>query len=140
LAVQVYLKRGPSSWSMSTFRPRPEPRCSRWNKWVSTVRGDPKGQMEGDLVIAVVGLVIIALGGIVAVAGIHPRGRRFSGCRLRSSAEFPLGLQLSSELLDSSQWSLSWWHGSPVSVGFIDPSCRRGVTDREISERYAPLP
>jgi hypothetical protein len=47
----------------------------RWNKWVSTVRGDPKGQMEGDLVIAVVGLVIIVLGGIVAVAGIHPRGQ-----------------------------------------------------------------
>jgi formate hydrogenlyase subunit 3/multisubunit Na+/H+ antiporter MnhD subunit len=37
------------------------------------VRSDPKGQMEGDLSIAAVGLLIIVFGGIAAVAGFHSR-------------------------------------------------------------------
>ena len=45
----------------------------RFSDWLTRMRADPKGQMEGDLAIAVAGLIIIALGGIVAVAGLHPR-------------------------------------------------------------------
>jgi hypothetical protein len=45
----------------------------RRGEWVSGVRADPKGQLECDLAVAIAGMVIIALGGIVAVAGLHPR-------------------------------------------------------------------
>lgn len=42
-------------------------------EWVKKVREDPKGAMEADLVIAAGGLIIIFFGGLVAVAGVHPR-------------------------------------------------------------------
>jgi hypothetical protein len=45
----------------------------RWGEWVSKVRSDPKEHMEADLSIAAVGLVVVVLGGILAVAGFHPR-------------------------------------------------------------------
>jgi len=41
--------------------------------WVMRVRTNPKEAMEADLGIAVVGLVIFVMGGLVAVAGVHPR-------------------------------------------------------------------
>jgi hypothetical protein len=40
---------------------------------MAKARSDPKEMMEGDLVVATVGLVIIVMGGVVAVAGVHPR-------------------------------------------------------------------
>jgi hypothetical protein len=43
----------------------------RWHEWITRVRADPKGAMEADLVIAVAGLIIIVVGGLVAVAGVH---------------------------------------------------------------------
>ena len=38
---------------------------------MTRVRADPKGAMEADLILAVVGLIIIVMGGLVAVAGVH---------------------------------------------------------------------
>jgi hypothetical protein len=46
----------------------------RRGDWVARVRADPKGALEADLVIAVAGVVIIVMGGLVAVAGVHNRG------------------------------------------------------------------
>lgn len=43
----------------------------RRDEWVARVRADPKGAMEADLILSVVGLVIIVMGGLVAVAGVH---------------------------------------------------------------------
>jgi hypothetical protein len=40
---------------------------------VAKARNEPKETMEADLVVAAVGLIIIASGGLVAVAGVHPR-------------------------------------------------------------------
>src|SRR5580704_17568341 len=41
--------------------------------WVAKARIEPKETMEADLVIAAVGLIVIVLGGLVAVAGVHPK-------------------------------------------------------------------
>jgi hypothetical protein len=43
----------------------------RRGEWVTRVRADPKGAMEADLILAVVGVIIIVMGGLVAVAGVH---------------------------------------------------------------------
>ncbi len=43
-------------------------------EWLSAMRRDPKGRMEADLILAVVGVVIIAFGGLGTVAGFHARG------------------------------------------------------------------
>jgi uncharacterized membrane protein YidH (DUF202 family) len=40
---------------------------------MAKARNDPKGSMEEDLVVAVIGFVIIVMGGLVAAAGFHPR-------------------------------------------------------------------
>jgi len=40
---------------------------------MAKARNDPKGAMEEDLVVAVFGLVVIVCGGLVAVAGVHPK-------------------------------------------------------------------
>jgi hypothetical protein len=45
----------------------------RRGEWVARVRADPKTAMEADLVIAVVGVITIVVGGLVAVAGVHNR-------------------------------------------------------------------
>jgi hypothetical protein len=45
----------------------------RRGEWVSKVRSDPKGHMEADLSIAGAGLLIIVVGGVVAVAGFHSK-------------------------------------------------------------------
>lgn len=39
---------------------------------MAKVRADPKGALEEDLVAAVIGLVIAAVGGLTSVAGYHP--------------------------------------------------------------------
>lgn len=39
--------------------------------WMTRVRADPKGAMETDLILAGVGVFIIVMGGLVAVAGVH---------------------------------------------------------------------
>jgi hypothetical protein len=41
--------------------------------WVTKVRTNPKEAMEADLGVAGVGLFIFVMGGLVAVAGVHPR-------------------------------------------------------------------
>jgi hypothetical protein len=46
----------------------------RWSDWVTTVRQDPKEAFEADLLVAFGGLVVIVVGGLVAVAGVHARG------------------------------------------------------------------
>jgi heme/copper-type cytochrome/quinol oxidase subunit 1 len=43
----------------------------RRGEWATRVRSDPKGAMEADLIIAVVGVLIIVMGGLVTVAGVH---------------------------------------------------------------------
>jgi hypothetical protein len=40
---------------------------------MAKARDDPKEAMEGDLVVAVVGVIVIVCGGLVAVAGAHPK-------------------------------------------------------------------
>ena len=42
-------------------------------EWLAKARSDPKGAMEADLIVAAVGVFIIVMGGLVAVAGVHPR-------------------------------------------------------------------
>lgn len=42
-------------------------------EWMAKVRIDPKGAMEADLLLAAVGVFIIVMGGLTAVAGVHPR-------------------------------------------------------------------
>lgn len=45
----------------------------RRGQWVKGVRSDPKGAMEADLVVLVVGVIGIVVGGLVTVAGVHSR-------------------------------------------------------------------
>jgi hypothetical protein len=45
----------------------------RASNLVAQMRKDPKGTMEADLTIAAGGLMVILLGGVVAVAGWHPK-------------------------------------------------------------------
>ncbi len=40
--------------------------------WIAEVRNNPKKAMEADLGVAVAGLGIFVVGGVVAVAGFHP--------------------------------------------------------------------
>jgi hypothetical protein len=41
-------------------------------QWVEKVRDNPKQAMEADFSVAVVGLVIVFMGGLISVAGVHP--------------------------------------------------------------------
>jgi hypothetical protein len=40
--------------------------------WIAEVRNNPKKAMEADLGVAVAGLGIFVVGGVLAVAGFHP--------------------------------------------------------------------
>ena len=42
-------------------------------QWILNVRENPKQAMEADLSVAVVGLVVVFMGGLISVAGVHPR-------------------------------------------------------------------
>ena len=46
----------------------------RWADWKENVRRHPREALEADLVFAVIGFVIVAVGGIGINAGFHPRG------------------------------------------------------------------
>ena len=42
-------------------------------QWIQNVRENPRQAMEADLSVAVVGLVVAFMGGLISVAGVHPR-------------------------------------------------------------------
>jgi hypothetical protein len=67
-------------------RDRRERRDRRDRKaWIAEIRSNPKQAMEADLGVAGAGLAIFVFGGVVAVAGYHPKWQN-----IHSNAPAPL--------------------------------------------------
>jgi hypothetical protein len=42
-----------------------------FTEWFKQLRRDPRGALEPDLIIAIAGVALIVVGGLVGVAGVH---------------------------------------------------------------------
>jgi len=80
--------------------------------WVRNVRDDPKGALEADLSVSGLGLAITLFGGVITVAGVHPRWESihdnrpapFAGTVVVMVGMFVIALGLALFVLSSAVW------------------------------------